>query len=239
MKRVLALFVVSFIPVLSCGGTADAPGESIVEAPAALVGAPAAVVAAAEVPVVEEPAPATEEFVAPTLPTGTFHDVHALCAQQMKDVLPLLAQAERNLVEGMGDTETKLVPSCNEDAAAMRGVRVSLGAPYLEAKAVSYETGEGTQTNLVMRTSAGWTNVGTSLVASYHNDPGCPSILRDSGLTEVRVENGQVVVVDKAERGAGDNANIVYERTRTCTLTACTEPVTLSETVVPWVLTTN
>lgn len=230
MKRVLALFVVSFIPVLSCGGTSALPGDSV-EAPTASVTSQPPPAPAEEVAVEEEPAMEKQA----TLPEGTFRDLHALCAQQMKEVVPLLEKAHGYMVERYADDAIKQPdPSCKEDPVALRGVRISLGTPYLEAKAVTYETGESTQTNIVMRTSEGWMNVGTPIVTSDHDDPGCPSILRDAGLTEVRVENGQIVILDKAERGAGENSNIVYERTRTCSLTACTEPEILSESIVPW-----
>jgi hypothetical protein len=230
MKRVLALFVVSFIPVLSCGGTSALPGDSV-EAPTASVTSKLPPAPIADVAAEEESAPAKEA----TLPAGTFRDLHALCAQQMKEAVPLLEKARAEMVERYADDDIKQVaPSCIEDPAALRGVRVSLAGRYLEAKAVTYETGRSTQTNIVMRTSEGWMNVGTAIVTSDHDDPGCPSILRDAGLTAVRIENGQIVILDKADRGAGENSNIVYERTRTCSLTACTEPETLSEGIVPW-----
>jgi hypothetical protein len=227
MKRVFALLVVSLVPVLSCGGTSELPSESVVAASPA-ENSPAEVAAFSE-------GDSEKELAVPTLPAGTFRDVHALCALQMKEIEPQLEKARRYEAERQGDGDiSRSVPACDEDPAAMRGVRVTLAAPYVDAKAVTYETGFATQTSIIVRTSDGWTNLGVPLVASYHDDPGCASILRDAGLMEVRVENGYVVVVDKADRGAGDENALVYERARTCSLTACTEPVTIGTRIVRW-----
>ncbi len=233
MKRVVAVLVVSFAPVLSCGGASESPSESVVTAapaanPRADVAVPAEAPALAEVD--SEP-----ELAFPTLPAGSFRDVHALCALQMKEIAPQIEKARRDLAERYADGDIpRAVPACDEDPAAMRGVRVSLAAPYLEAKAVTYETGFSTQTSIIVRTSEGWTNLGIPFVTDYHDDPGCPSILRPAGLMEVRVERGYVVVVDKADRGFGDDNALVYERARTCSLTSCTEPVTIGTRLVPW-----
>ena len=99
---------------------------------------------------------------------------------------------------------------------------------------LTYETGFSTQTSIIVKTSEGWTNLGIPIVTTYHDDPGCPSIVRDAGIMEVRVERGYLVVVDKADCGWGDDSNLVYERARTCSLTTCTEPVTIGTRRVPW-----
>lgn len=230
MKRVLTMFVVSLVPVFSCGGTSAVPGD-VVETRAAPTIATIAPPLAEDAPIEQVVVPEAEL----TLPAGTFRDLHALCAQQMKDVVPQLEKARLERAERYeGEEAVNVIPACDVDAAAMRGVRVSLAAPYLDAKAVTYETGRATQTSLIVRTSDGWTNVGTPMVTSDHDDPGCPSILRDAGLVEVRVDGGHLVVVDKADRGAGDENSMVYERARTCSFSGCTEPVTIGARLVPW-----
>lgn len=228
MKRVFALLAVSFVPVLSCGGATEPPSEPVAAA-APAADPPAEVAASAEV------ANSEQELAAPTLPPGTFADVRALCALQMKEIEPHLERARRELAERYADGDLpKVAPACEEDHAAMHGVRLSLAPPYVEAKAVTYETGFSTQTSIIVKTSEGWTNLGIPIVTTYHDDPGCPSIVRDAGLMEVRVEHGYLVVVDKADRGWGEGSNLVYERARTCSLTTCTEPVTIGTRVVPW-----
>lgn len=225
MKRTLALLLVSSIPVLSCGGTSALPFEAVAT-PAVTAEPPAEVASAEEDAVVEKES---------SLPAGTFRDLHALCAQQMNDVGPSIEKARRDMAERSTEEEIiKVVPACDVDDEAMHGVRVSLAAPYLDAKAVTYETGAATQTSIVMKTSEGWANVGTPIVKSDHDDPGCPSILRDAGLVEIRVTGGHLVIVDKADRGWGENSSIVYERARTCSLTTCTEPVTIGARTMPW-----
>jgi hypothetical protein len=149
---------------------------------------------------IDEPDPTPERE--PVIPSGTFASVDALCRAQMAMVLPRLRAAEKELSE-RGEA-VALVPRCQVSATALTGVPVQLRAPFLEVLAVEIETGDSTQTHLVTRTAAGWFALGRASVVEDHDDPGCFSIERDSGIVSVRVEGTTVpalVVVERSGRG--------------------------------------
>ena len=138
----------------------------------------------------------------PVVPSGTFASVEALCREQMTMVLPRLRAAEKERSE-RGEA-VALVPRCQVSSAALAGVPIQLRAPFLEVLAVEIETGDSTQTHLVTRTAAGWFALGRASVVDHHDDPGCFSIERDSGIVSVRVEGATVpalVVVERSGRG--------------------------------------
>lgn len=140
---------------------------------------------------------------APAVPTTTFASLDALCRAQMDLAAPLVAEANARWAE-RGETST-LTPKCVESGTALAKVPVALAAPFLEVRAIEVETGRATETHLVTRTAAGWFALGRASIVDYHDDPGCFSIERDSGLVSVRVEGGTtpaLVVVESTNRGA-------------------------------------
>lgn len=138
----------------------------------------------------------------PVVPTGTFATLEALCREQKKLVLPRVRAAEKERLEG---SETTLTPRCEVSAKSLAGVAVELRAPFLEVRAIVVETGHATETHLVIRTDAGWSAIGAASVRQYHDDPGCFSIERDSGIVSIRVagtERPALVVIEGSDRGA-------------------------------------
>lgn len=139
----------------------------------------------------------------PVLPSGTFATIDALCREQMKMVVPHLRAAEQRSADG-SENPTR-TPLCRVSTTALAGVSVVLRAPFLEVKAIEIETGLATQTHLVTRTAAGWFALGRASMTDEHDDPGCFSIERDTGIVSVRVEGTTVpalVVVESSSRGA-------------------------------------
>lgn len=112
---------------------------------------------------------------------------------------------------------------------ALADARVTLDAPFLDVKAVTVPTSGGTATNLVVRTEDGWITVPVPLLEQWDDDPGCPSIERETTIVEVRVERGALVVVTTADRDS-----VLLERARACRLEAgeieCGAPETVSAT---------
>jgi hypothetical protein len=144
-----------------------------------------------------------EEDAEPAVPSATFASIDALCAEQMKMVVPRLRETEKQWAE-RGET-VDLAPRCRVSEAALAEVPVSLRAPFLEVRAIEVETGTAKQTHLAIRTAAGWFALGRASITSHHEDPGCFSIERDSGIVAVRVEGTRVpalVVVESSARGA-------------------------------------
>jgi len=177
--------------------------------------------AAEEVEVLElddEPA----EVQSPSaLPSGFFSDIASLCVAQEMRVAEPMAKAMR---ESQDFEALLLKPSCMEDTRPLSGVRIALAAPFMALTTVVYETAENsTHTALVVRTAKGWVAMTTPVMVSEHDDPGCPSILRDGPLSEVRVRaaaDGSPVMFVRttAGRGGGDMPVEVIHRLRTCRL---------------------
>lgn len=169
--------------------------------------------------------PAVPDTIDPdaALASAPFVSITALCATQMATVLPRLRQAERDLEGRMGPQ--KLKPSCDEDRAAMKRVKLSMRAPFYDATAITFEDGWGTETDLVVRTADGWVRVAGALAYDGHADPGCPSIVRGRGAAEVRVEQvggaPALVVLSESDRGWEDEdsyGSMVFSQLRACRL---------------------
>ena len=138
------------------------------------------------------------------VPTGVFPSIAALCQAQKQLIAPELRKiaTERQ--------EQPAVASCVESKTALSHARVDLRAPYLEVRAIEIETGEATDTNLVVRTADGWQAAPHAFVSDFHGDPGCFSILRDDGIVDVHVDGSDVpalVVSDRASRGHSVDAD--------------------------------
>lgn len=233
-----ASVVVLATVVLSCGGTEGTSEASRAETGAATANGPpeAAAVAAIEPSAVSAPievpvplalaAPAAEARDA-TVPPGTFPTVEALCAAQKVMIVPQLRQAEAWLRER--EMATPLSPSCERAPAVLAQMHVSLHAPFHELAAIRIETGTATEVRLVVRTDEGWRAAPRALMVDVHDDPGCPSILRDGPVREVRVESAAgvpaLVVIDEASRGAGEEVaaddSVVYWSLELRRATAC------------------
>jgi hypothetical protein len=169
--------------------------------------------------------PAVPNTIEPdaALASTPFVSITALCATQMATVVPRLRQAERDLDGMLGGQ--KLKASCDENRAAMKGVKLSMRAPFYDASAITFEDGWGTETDLVVRTADGWVRVAGALAYEGHADPGCPSIVRGRGAAEVRVEQiggaPALVVVSEADRGwedADSYGSMVFSQIRSCRL---------------------
>jgi hypothetical protein len=149
-------------------------------------------------------------------PTGAFPSVEALCAEQRARVTPLLPERTRDLLDE--ELAASMKPSCVEDPSVLRTAHVAPGGPFLAFTAVTFETGAATESALVALTRAGWIAVNPVFLRAEHDDPGCPSITRENGILEVKVERGQLVVVDGADRGWGEASSLMLERARVCRL---------------------
>lgn len=100
----------------------------------------------------------------------------------------------------------------------------------------------------------GWRAAPRALLVGTHDDPGCPSIVRDDRIHEVRVEGSggasALVVIDEASRGDGEEYddegppsvewNMELRRAGACRLEGaalrCDEPVVVRATRTPTVL---
>ncbi len=147
---------------------------------------------------------AVDDAPPPAVPLGVFPSIGTLCRAQMNAVVPMLENAE-SWRRQMGMTEPTR-PSCKEVGEVVAKADVALQPPYLGLTAIEFETGGAIETRLVVRTEAGFRALPEAVLIQWHFDPGCPSILREGGLVEVRVvgESATLVLVDKAWRGAGE-----------------------------------
>ncbi|HEY8072927.1 MAG TPA: hypothetical protein VIF62_02425 [Labilithrix sp.] len=197
--------------VLSCGGSPDEAPEVALEAPSA---------------VADEPE--SDAYVT-SLPTGAFPSIADLCAKQMDMAAPNIVEANRaraEMYEGISEESVHLGPSCVERRDVL--ANVTLAAPFEDVTAIEMETGYATQTFLVVRTRAGWTAVRHDFLSSDHDDPGCPSITRESDFASVRVEKGELVVAVLADRMSFDDDaephEIVVTLARRCSIATCSDP---------------
>jgi hypothetical protein len=134
-----------------------------------------------------------------SVPTGAFADVAAFCSAQMKLIAPKIVEANTSFKNG-GIAAAAAKPSCEETPDALAFTQVTLSAPYLEAKTVTFETGYSLETYLLVRASEGWTAVRAALLYSNHDDPGCGSIERPNAIKEVRVDRGALVITTASDR---------------------------------------
>ena len=190
MNRV-ALFVLA-ASLASCAVATEHP-----------VATPEAVNAPPPAPVADE----TEDVDTgrePTVPTGAFATVEALCAAQRTMAAPLIEKANADRKDRYeGSTEEPVVPSCLE--TRLSNLTVHLAPPFREVRAIRVETGYTTDTHLVVRTDEGWRVTATPMDSDAHDDPGCPSIRRDGPLRAIRVEHGALVIEGSSSRGDGED----------------------------------
>jgi len=238
MKRLFLSMVLA--PLFSCVVSADGTPTDTADLPVAP-------------PVVEAPSPAPTPSVTPVampetdkrtdkrydaiLPRGAFADLRALCNAQTKLVKPHLAKVQKERT-ARGDDE-KLAPSCKEDEAAMKDVKLPVDGAIRAASAIIVEAGESIDTFVVVRTAEGWTAIRQPILAGYHDDPGCGSITRENAIVEVRAEHDAIVVVSTADRSyEAENelpGELVMTHARLCRPGgACTEPVTVRAVVERW-----
>ncbi len=130
---------------------AETPRQAIPIAPLAFV-----------VPV-PEPGPSVTEAA----PAGVFATPEDFCTAQRAAVAPALAQAWPDDAGYPGGVE----PSCT--IAGARPPVHDLRPPFLEV--AEYAAADVTQSvhGLLVRTSAGWSDVGVVFDAHLHDDPGC------------------------------------------------------------------
>lgn len=205
MTRLPLLALVAFVPapLLSCA----VPAER--SAPVAQAVAVAAPSAEAEEEVAADEDPET------VMPRGAFPSIEALCVAQKELAAPAIAKANEERAERY-EGPSAVTAACEESKDALTNVSLHVGAPFHEVRAITVETGNATETHLVVRTDEGWQAAQQAVISDFHDDPGCPSIRRDGGLREIRVERGALVVVSTSNRGdgeeeiAGEASTIVY-----------------------------
>jgi hypothetical protein len=186
------------------------------------------------------------------LPRGAFADLETLCARQMTLAAPRLREA-RELFEDRGYDDFDSAPACREDREALALAQVSAGGPFAEISAITFVTPEAVATHLVARTRLGWILVETPVTLAFHYDPGCPSMLRDSGLVEARVAGERtptLVLETSADRMTfdeeekeeedlvgGGGSTAIFTQAVACHLDeraaaiTCSDPLAISESV--------
>jgi hypothetical protein len=134
------------------------------------------------------------------VPLGVFPSLEALCASQKELVRDRVSTATKQLDEIYGEP-SNIVPSCKVSPFGPK-VDVKLRAPFFEARALEVETGDASETHVVVRTANGWQALPEASITEAHNDPGCFSIERDTGIEAIRVEGSTLLVVEGSDRGA-------------------------------------
>lgn len=124
------------------------------------------------------------------------------------------------------------------DPDVLERAHVALAPPFLDLKAVTVSNEGRTETNLVVRTAGGWFPVSAPLLVAWDDDPGCPSIERESAIMEVRVERGALVVVTTADREWHSETRsgfVQLTKARACRVAdaevECGEPETVAATL--------
>lgn len=125
--------------------------------------------------------------------------------------------------------------TCSEDHEALKDAKIALAAPYLEVRAIAVRDEGSGSTMLAVRTVDGWQSLPDSFVTYYEDDPGCPSIERESAITEVRVDQGSLVVVTASDRewmGESQSGALEMSKARACREVdgemSCSEPTVVS-----------
>lgn len=195
MKRSAVAFAL-LLSSFACSGAPEAEGPAPAPPPAAMdVGSPET----GEVIELTEDQSDAADDLATTVPTGAFASIDAFCAAQTKLVAPKVLEANAAFkMDGYGDM--KLAPKCAETPKVLDGANVALAFPYLDVKAVSFETGYSIESYLLVRRADGWTAVRSAVLYVNHNDPGCGSIERPGDVLDVHVEKGALVVKSTAGR---------------------------------------
>jgi hypothetical protein len=134
-------------------------------------------------------------------------------------------------------------PKTSEEIAHARGkaletTKVALAAPYLDVRAIDVASDGSGSTMIEVRTADGWHRLPNELLAYYEDDPGCPSIERESSIDEIRVEQGNLVIVTSSDREWYDEAHagpLVTQKARACRESVegwiCGEPTIVSATL--------
>ena len=128
---------------------------------------------------------------------GVYKDVAALCAAWERAQVANAAE-RKSLVDRARDSHLTVgAPSCREEAfaPAFRG-----DATYKSARAVRISDGVSQGHALVVELARGFALSGISWSWNDPFDPGCPSIVRDQEIGELRVENGHFVAAVDGER---------------------------------------
>lgn len=116
--------------------------------------------------------------------------------------------------------------------------KVDLSAPFLDVRAIDVASDGRGWTMLEVRTAEGWSRLPDELLAYDEEDPGCPSIERESSIDEIRVEQGALVVVTSSDREVYDDGRagtLVAKKARACRETSegwtCSEPTVVEAKV--------
>lgn len=125
----------------------------------------------------------------------------------------------------------------DERGQALATAKVTLAAPYLDVRAIDITTDGSGSTMLEVRTADGWHRLPEQLLQYWEDDPGCPSIERESSIDEIRVEQGALVVVTSSDRELFDEDRtgpLVMKKARACRDSdegwVCGEPTIVSAT---------
>lgn len=120
---------------------------------------------------------------------------------------------------------------------ALESTKVSLAAPYLDVRAVDVASDGSGSTMLEVRTASGWHRLPEAMLQYWEDDPGCPSIERESSIDEIRVEQGALVIVTSSDRELFDedrSGPLVMQKARACRDTddgfTCGEPTVFAAT---------
>lgn len=120
---------------------------------------------------------------------------------------------------------------------ALESTKVTLAAPYLDVRAVDVTSDGSGSTMLEVRTTSGWHRLPDELLQYWEDDPGCPSIERESAIDEIRVEQGALVIVTSSDRELFDedrSGPLVMQKARACRETddgwVCGDPTVVSAT---------
>jgi hypothetical protein len=137
-------------------------------------------------------------------------------------------------VEGTPELETI---DLDARGKALETTKVTLAAPYLDVRAVDVTNDGSGSTMLEVRTADGWHRLPDELLQYWEDDPGCPSIERESSIDEIHVEGGSLVVVTSSDRGMFDedrSGDLVMQKARACRETdegwVCGEPTVVAAT---------
>lgn len=127
---------------------------------------------------------------ATAVPRGIFTSLAALCAAQRSLVREQVARASEELSELHGEPVARS-PRCVASRLDPEKVDVKLRAPYLEVRALEIETGYATEVHVAARTAQGWQVAPAAALVAPHDDPGCATIERDTGIEAIRVEGAR------------------------------------------------
>ena len=121
------------------------------------------------------------------------------------EVVDLDDEAKEPSVTTLAEVTVEGSPEA-EDPDALKDAKITLRAPFEQLHSIAVKNEQGGETKLVVTTSDGVSHpVTTPFVSWFEDDPGCPSIERESAIIEVRAEGGAIVVLTKSDRGFFDN----------------------------------